>query len=164
MNKYITYSETEINNMLQEILRQMWKDNFKPEIIVGLVRGGVVPAVKLSHYMNCKMHTLSVSLRDHVDRVSDCGLSEMAAQGKKILIVDDIMDSGDTFRWIKQDWPENEGADPAQWDKDIWNKTVKFAALVSNESSKMSVDYSGQTMNRVDQPDSWYVFPWERWW
>lgn len=164
MNKYVTYTDAQINNMLQEILRQMWVDSFKPEIIVGLVRGGVVPAVKLSHYLDCKMHTLSVSLRDHVDTVSDTVLSEMAFEGKNILVIDDIMDSGDTLKWVKQDWQTSHMPNHDKWNKDIWHKTVKFAALVSNESSSIVVDYSGIHMNRVDQPDSWYVFPWEKWW
>lgn len=164
MSKLITYTEAQINNMLQEILRQMWVDHYKPDVIVGLVRGGVVPAVKLSHYLDCKMHSLSVSLRDHVDTVSDLGLAEMAYEGKKILVIDDIKDSGDTFKWIKQDWAAGCLPNDPRWKSDIWHKTVKFAALVSNESSTITLDYSGSSMSRIDTPDAWYVFPWERWW
>ncbi len=145
-------------------MRQMWADNFKPDLIVGLARGGVVPAVQLSHYLDIKMHSLSVSLRDHVDTVSDHALSEMAFNGTNILVIDDINDSGNTFNWVKKDWQSNICPDDSRWQKEIWHRSLKFASLITNESSAFTADYEGSTMNRIDQADIWYVFPWESWW
>ena len=37
----------------------MYKDNFRPDYIVGLARGGLVPAVKLSHYLDIPIYALN---------------------------------------------------------------------------------------------------------
>ena len=56
--------------------------------------------------------------------------------GKKILIVDDINDTGATFNWIKNDW-ESRHKDPDKW-KCIWGNNVKFATLTENFASKFN--------------------------
>jgi len=38
--------------------------DWSPECIVGLTRGGLIPAVQLSHMYNTKLYCLNVSLRD----------------------------------------------------------------------------------------------------
>ena len=53
---------------------------------------------------------------------------------KKVLIVDDINDSGATINWVKADWEntiQNKIQDDIDyvWDS-IWNKSTKFAVLV----------------------------------
>ena len=63
MNK-IYYSERTIKTWVHDIIRAMNHDGFRPDYIVGLTRGGLVPAVMLSHYLNVPMHSLGVSLRD----------------------------------------------------------------------------------------------------
>ena len=52
------------------------------------------------------MHTLDVRLRDAdgIGPESNAWLAEFAGNGKNILIVDDINDTGATFEWIKNDW------------------------------------------------------------
>jgi hypoxanthine phosphoribosyltransferase len=111
------------------------------------------------------METLKVSLRDGGDCESNCWMSEDAFDNKKILIVDDINDSGATLNWIKRDWQDSCFPSDPRWDKEIWGTNVRVAVLVDNESSKseLNVSYSAVGLNKAEE-DCWIVFPWEDWW
>jgi len=175
--KKVYYTWQDIENQTQEILRQLQLDAWRPDYIVGLTRGGLVPATLISQYLEVSMHTLSVSLRD-----SDSGpesnlwMAEDAfgypvydamcsSDGRKnILIVDDINDSGATLNWIMQDWPSGCLPNDDRWN-DVWNNNVRVAALVNNEASasKLNVRYSAIDLNKAEE-DVWICFPWEDWW
>ena len=132
----------------------MFGDDFKPDFIVGITRGGLWPAMMLSHYLGIKMYTLDVRLRDGDIQESNAWMKEQAANGAKILVVDDINDTGATFEWIKKDW--NVGDDSE-------TSNVKFAALIDNVPSEFVVEYSGIEINKEENPE-WIVFPYEEWW
>lgn len=151
-------SEQQIKSGVLDIVQQMYKDNWRPDYIVGITRGGLIPAVLMSHYTGIKMHTLDVRLRDGDDECeTNCWMAEDASNGKKILVLDDINDTGETFKWIKQDW---EGSVVDDID---WGNTVRFAAIIDNAPSEMDVEYSSIEINKLEDP-SWIVFPFEEWW
>ena len=111
------------------------------------------------------MECLKVSLRDNNSSPeSNLWMSEDAFEQKRILIVDDINDSGATLNWIKEDWQSANLPDNPKW-KDIWGDTVRVAVLCDNESSasKLDISYSAVTINKAEE-DVWIVFPWESWW
>ena len=116
----------------------------------------------LSHYMGVPMETLKVSLRDG-DFSTNCWMADDAFSGKKILVVDDINDTGATLAWIQQDWRASSYPSDETWNKMVWHKNVRFAVLVNNTASPAQVDYSGHEINKAED-DSWIVFPWENWW
>ena len=51
MNK-TSYTDVQIDALIHDIIRQMNNDTWKPDYIVGLTRGGLVPALKISHYLS----------------------------------------------------------------------------------------------------------------
>jgi hypoxanthine phosphoribosyltransferase len=83
---------------------------------------------------------------------------------KKILVVDDINDTGATFNWIKEDWMAS--CMPMEYDgwNTVWNgelANVRFATLTENLSSEFdSVRYSAHEVNKAEE-DVWLVYPWE---
>ena len=102
-NVHVSWQDAE--SMTQHILQQMHQDGWQPDYVVGITRGGLVPANLISQYLGCTMHTLKVSLRGaEPDCESNFWMQEDAARGLNILIVDDINDSGDTLNWIRRDW------------------------------------------------------------
>jgi len=162
--KKVYYSWKDIQGAVLEIARQMSiDDQWRPDYIVGITRGGSVPAVLLSQYTGIPMKSLDVSLRDGGDLVSNCGMAEDAYDGKNILVVDDINDQGSTIAWIKQDWRSSALPSAIRWDNDIWHKTVRFATLTNNLASKESVDYNVWEVNKAEE-DCWLVYPWEDFW
>ncbi len=168
MNK-IYYSWHDVEHHTQEILRQIHADAWRPDYVVGLTRGGLVPANLISQYLGCRMETLKVSLRDGAECDSNLWMAEDAyghnmAQPKNILIVDDINDTGATLNYIREDWPSGCFPDNPRW-KNVWGSNVRVAVLVDNESSKseITVTYSAVDINKAEQ-DVWIVFPWEEWW
>jgi len=172
-----------IECLTQEILRQMQQDQWHPDYVVGLTRGGLTPAVLISQYLGIPMYALKISLRDSVDdSESNLWMAEEAfgyvsqdeqatigsrwdpSHRKRILIVDDINDSGATLEWLKQDWQSNCLPNEISVWNTVWNRNVKFAVLVDNKTSSFkTVDYFAHSVNKLDDPQ-WIVFPWEQFW
>ena len=156
--RYIYWPE--LHGYCADICAQMVADRWIPDVIVGITRGGAVPAVMISHFFKCKMIALDVSLRDSENGPeTNCWIAEDAAAGKKILIVDDINDTGSTINWIVDDWTTSALKDIA------WGDTTRFAMICDNLGSKaaQSPTYCGFEVNK-DIKDEWIVFPWEDWW
>ena len=166
--KKIYHTWHDVEHQTQEILRQITVSNWRPDYVVGLTRGGLVPANLISQYLGCRMETLKVSLRDGEQCESNCWMAEDAFGYEKekinILIVDDINDSGATLNWIRQDWMSSCFATSPVWDS-IWGHNVRVACLYDNESSQneIPVSYSAVDINKAAE-DCWIVFPWESWW
>ena len=189
-NKIIELSDKDIRKYVHEIIRQL--GTWRPDYIVGITRGGLVPATMLSHYLDIPMQTLNVSFRDddlgpesnlwmaedaygyipkeertdaeiEISMLPIAGDTSDPKKRKKILIVDDINDSGRTLNWIKEDWASGCLPNNPAW-ADIWHNTVRFAVIVDNSASNFDgVDYCGTEINKLETP-SWVVFPWEQWW
>ena len=139
-----------INNAIKKIVEQIEVSEFKPEMIVSINRGGCIPGVYLSHYFKKPHNIIDVkSLKaDSGNKFSL--LINSIKDNKRILIIDDINDSGETFNIVKKIFINS-------------NCEVRFAALINNISSKIKIDYHGQLIDKKDNP-VWYVFPWEDWW
>ena len=163
--KKIYYTWSDVESQTQEILRQITLSKWQPDYVVGLTRGGLVPANLISQYLEVPMECLKVSLRDNSSpSESNLWMAEDGYEGKNILIVDDINDSGATLNWIKKDWEDFHPSKPKPWRK-IWGDSVRVATLIDNESSKSKLDinYSAVTINKAEE-NLWIVFPWEDWW
>ena len=162
MNKLIIKNK-QFKNLVANICKQIGAGSWRPDYIVGLTRGGLLPAVMISHYFDIPMQSLDISLRDGGNTVSNLGMAEDAYAGKKILIVDDINDQGSTVNWIKNDWPSGCFPDNEKW-QNIWGDNVRFAVLTHNQNSQFKdPDYYAWTVNKAEE-DCWLVYPWEEFW
>ena len=159
-------NQLEFNNLVAKICRSISLDSWRPDYIVGISRGGLLPAVMISHYFGIPMKPLQVSLRDGNDNdcESNLWMAEDAFNGTNILIVDDINDQGSTLNWIMQDWPSGCLPYDERWDY-VWGSNVRFAVVVDNLSSQCSkvMNYCGMEVNKAEK-DVWIEFPYEEWW
>lgn len=178
--KKVYYSWADIQGGVIDIARQLQKDSWQPDYVVGLTRGGLIPAVMLSQYLEVPCETLKVSLRDGHECESNLWMAEDAfgyvpeehrgdsgtqtdpAFRKNILVVDDINDTGATLAWIKKDWPSSCLPKHSAWDT-VWHNNVRFAVIINNLASKEEVDYSVNEINKAEE-DCWIVYPWEEFW
>jgi hypoxanthine phosphoribosyltransferase len=124
---------------------------WRPNLLVGIGRGGLAPAVYLSHRMGLPLVSV-----DHSTRIAPFGAALIAAlarrsrDGERLLFVEDINDSGRTIGEIRAALQEEGSVAEA----------IRFAVLLDNSRSSQRVDYHFRTIDRAVQKD-WFVFPWE---
>lgn len=180
--KQVFYTWKDVETAADCIMLCLLKDPWLPDCVVGLTRGGLPLALILSHRIGIPMHTLKVQLRDgEADQDTECNLwlPEMAVgyvpeeerntvksrwdinRRSKILIVDDINDTGATFNWIKKDWESSCFPNERDmWDS-VWNENVRFATMTQNWASSFQPDYWWHEIDKRED-NSWLVYPWER--
>jgi xanthine phosphoribosyltransferase len=136
---------------VETLARLLEADSWKPDFLVGIGRGGLVPAAYLSHRTGLQM--LSV---DHSSGEAGFGdelldkLAKKITSGSNILIVDDINDSGGTIQYLRAAIEAKIG-EPDR---------LRVAVLVHNVRSRAKAEYHGSEIDR-EQDKRWYVFPWE---
>ena len=135
----ISYSWDTINDLVTTIHNRV--SSWKPTHIVGITRGGLIPAVMLSHRLELPMEVLGVSFRD---KKATHHTKFKPIPDARYLVVDDINDSGMTFDVVSQVFK---------------NRHLHFvtAALINKEKSGFSVDFYGEMF----YDDNWINFPWE---
>ena len=130
------------------LCRTISLDKFDPQVIVGISRGGLTPGVMMSHWMQKPFKPIKTSLRDfpewedYLPKKTD----------ERVLIVDDICDSGETFQKIS-DFITERGV----------NVEVRFASLWWNNECNFEPHYYVQECAK-DSEGIWIHFPWEHWW
>lgn len=86
---FISWSE--INDLLDDIQRQIKDSGTRFEMIAGVTRGGLVPAVMMSHRLSLPMMALAPNTP-----ILPISLA------KKTLIIDEIYDTGKTIKELQQ--------------------------------------------------------------
>jgi hypoxanthine phosphoribosyltransferase len=136
---------------VQAIAAAIAAQGWMPDFLVGIGRGGLVPAAYLSHRIDVPM--LSVDYSSGVAGFAGdllARLAGMSAGGARILVVDDINDSGTTLANLRASLL-GQGASAGN---------LRFAVLINNRRSPAPVDYWSREIDRAVDKD-WFVFPWE---
>ena len=153
-------SDKESEGLVGNIIRHIQKDGRKITAVIGIVRGGLTPAVMASHYYDVPLYILDYSLRDRNDAqefsshaIEVINKAHAHSKDGHILIIDDINDSGDTLDAI-YNFIDQELFAP---------KGFLYAAMLEKCTSRFDCDYYGEIISD-DRTDEWIVFPWEDWW
>ena len=150
MNK-LWYSWEEMRRDVNVLCRDIVLDKFDPQVIVGLSRGGLMPGDMMSHWFKLPFKPVQAALRDfpewedYLPRKTD----------ERVLILDDVCDSGVTFTRIREHIQKNAL-------KEI-NCDVRFAVLWWNNEIEFEPDYYVNEIAK-DSTNTWILFPWESWW
>ena len=101
MDDTILYSFEDFDADMDRLVEQLKDKKF--DMIVGINRGGCLPAVVLSHALKIPTTTIDYSTRDGVN-IHPKSLygyfEELTATYPKLLIVDDLVDSGTAMKKI----------------------------------------------------------------
>ena len=125
--------------------------DWRPDYLIGIGRGGLIPAVYLSHAIVGPMLSVDYSARN--EDLATPALERLALrtrEGARLLFIDDINDSGATIARLR-DGLAGAGAVAANH---------RFATLLDNATSTQRVDYAARTIDRAVTKD-WFIFPWE---
>jgi hypoxanthine phosphoribosyltransferase len=124
---YVTWEQIEqdVDKIVSDLLKHADID-----YVVGIPRGGLIIAVMISHRLGVKHMTI-----DHLEKLEEFDLD---IDKKKILIVDDISDSGQTLKRFRKDYTTAT--------LDVRNTTIAIPQFYANW---------------LDNAD-WIVYPWER--
>lgn len=165
----LVISSSQLSGIVAKLCREIANSNWRPDYIVGLTRGGLTPAVMISHYFDIPMHTLSVSLRDSDNECeSNLWMAEDALGpqsperyvsnendiGSILDAAGDLLEIGSTYKNILIVDDINDSGATINWiindwksscfPKDdswdeVWNNNVKFAVVVDNLASQCEV-------------------------
>ncbi len=149
MFKCVKYSWDEVYMLCKELARKIKNSKFKPDVIVAIARGGWIPARILADFLFIK-ELYSVKAEHWGIVATVTGKARITQpltvdlKGKKVLIVDDVADTGETIEIVAKHVKE-KGA-----------KEVKTAVIDFKHTSKFVPDYYAREMERW----AWIVYPW----
>ena len=138
-----------IESSCEFVRNKMVKDNYHPDVIIGLLRGGVIPARILADYFNILVDFFAIDVKMY----DGMGIKKEKAiirsfhfdipEEKRLLVVDDIWDSGKTMEAILTV---------------LKGRNVKTATLLWRKSAEKKPDYYGDSVG----DGIWTIFPWEK--
>jgi hypoxanthine phosphoribosyltransferase len=147
----IEYEVPTWNQIYEMLLCQAQKilfQNYRPDMVVGITRGGLIPARILADLLETSEFT-TIHIEFYID-INQTKAEPTLKQplttkvaGKKVLLVDDIADSGESLKLAKTHLQQQCASE------------VKTATLYQKPQSITTPDfYEKQTTN-------WVVFPWD---
>lgn len=132
----------------RELAKTVWDSGFEPDLIVCVARGGLIPAGGIAYALEQKsMLVLNVEFYTGIGttlldpRLVDPVPDNHGMTGKKVLIVDDVADSGRTLEFVR--------GICAQYTEDI-----RVAVLYQKPRSTIKCEYVWK------ETDKWISFPW----
>jgi hypoxanthine phosphoribosyltransferase len=138
----------QIYDMLLNLAEKIRKDEFKPDLIVGVSRGGWPPARVLSDLMD-NPNLANVRAEFYLGVAETKGEPVLtqpvstSVAGKKVLIVDEVADTGKSLKLVKEHILEDGAV------------KVKVATVYYKPWSIVKPDYYEK------ETSCWIVFPWE---
>lgn len=132
----------------RQLAQQVADSGFAAEIVIAVARGGLLPAGALAYALGTKAAgTLNVEFYSDIEEtlpdpvVLEPMLDTAAIRGKRLLVVDDVADSGRTLALV-MDMMRQYGAD------------ARSAVLYTKPRSILIPDYSWR------ETELWITFPW----
>ncbi|MFW9966887.1 MAG: phosphoribosyltransferase [Candidatus Thorarchaeota archaeon] len=145
---YLILTWDDVYNLTLRLSERVVESGFKPDVVVGIARGGWIPARVLSDVLyadtlqNIRIEYYSdVGKKGREPRITQPITGSM--EGKSILLVDEVADTGDSL-YHAIEHVENLGAGE-----------VKTAVLHWKPWSRVKPDFY------MVRTESWTVYPWE---
>lgn len=138
-------SWNEIDQMVLNCVNYLASINNQYDTVVGLSRGGLIPAVRVSHILNVDLVPVCYSSKDGVGDNRDHDNVLPIIEGRRILVVDDIADSGLTIKEVVDFYKQT-------------NDVVDSMVIYYKNTSCINPTTKGIT---IDSHCGFIYFPWE---
>lgn len=132
----------------RQLSQQVVDSGFAPDVVLGIARGGLLPAGAMAYAMECKnLFTMNVEFYTGVDSRLDVPvmlppiLNAADLDDLKVLIVDDVADTGKTLELVHEFCADHVAE-------------ARTAVLYHKPRSIIVPDYAWK------QTDLWINFPW----
>ena len=142
-------SWNQVYSMLLSLADKIRMSKFKPDVIVGVSRGGWAPARVLSDFLGNPILAnvraefyVGIAETEHEPALTQP--ASVPVDGKKVLVVDDVADTGKSLKLVKEYLIEQKASE------------VKVATVYYKPWGIVKPDYFEKETRR------WVVFPWER--
>lgn len=132
----------------RELAQQVVDSGFQPDLIMSITRGGMIPAGSMSYAMGIKnLHIINVEFYTGVDTRLPLPVllppvpAAVDLSAKKVLIIDDVADTGETLRMVRDFCAEHVAE-------------TRTAVLYEKPASVVKCDYVWR------RTSEWISFPW----
>ncbi len=144
--KYLSWDD--VMDLTIKVSESIVKDNYKPNIVVGVARGGVVIAKIIEDILGIgNMTSIEVKLyRGINDRGEEARIAQplpVSVKGLRILLVDDVSDTGTTLS-VAYNYLKEQGA-----------IEIRTATLMIKPWTRFRPNYY------AGEATAWIIFPWE---
>ncbi|HWD25871.1 MAG TPA: phosphoribosyltransferase family protein [Rhizomicrobium sp.] len=151
---YVRVSWNEIHRQMREMARwvlEIIEGGRRIDIVVGVSRGGLPFAAVLARELNIRENIESIGVSSYrgENKISGARIikdlhpdvkAKIVNGGENMIILDDLVDTGGTFRELRRIWPN-----------------ALYATIFSKPEGEDMVD-----MRFLQAPqNSWIVFPWD---
>lgn len=150
------YDWHEIDNLHRKLCLDILNSKYQPDIIIGILRSGMIPAVHLAYLLNVN-EVGSIFVRSTRDESIDSPKLEIPivkfdtvtnnVKEKKVLLVDSVIGTGNSFYWAIK---ELEKYSPFEIRTCVINDNPSLA-----KEKKPKMDYFAEFV------DNWLYYPWE---
>ena len=142
--RYISWPE--YGNLAEALAEKVRSGGKKFDLVIGIARGGMPVAMVVSDHLGVKVDFINVKSYDGIGRRTAPRILSTVTEdieGESVLIVDDLVDQGDTIKTLKQYLDERRP------------KALEMAVLFKKPWSKFDPEYYLEVVDR------WIVFPFE---
>ncbi len=147
-NGYEVPSWNQIYKMILSQAQKIRADGYRPDIIVGIARGGLVPSRILADLLETRdfaiitiEYYVGINKTKQEPVLKQCLHTQLS--GKKVLLVDDVSDGGRSLQVAKKHLEEQAA------------KEIRIATVYCKPGTITLPDYFEKETSR------WIIFPWE---
>jgi uncharacterized protein len=136
-------------SLAEDVAQDISNESYLPDHIIGITRGGWVPAVMLSDLLGVKdllsmrVEHWGMTAKKDAKAVLKYPL-QTDLTGKKILLVDDLTDTGDSLELAIEEIKKHKAAE------------VRTATLIHKKQSRIEPDYYAKKTDKWE----WIILPW----
>ena len=146
--EFLFLSWEDVQDLCEKVSDKIIESGYKPDLIIAISRGGFDPARIMSDQLDIrKLASLQViyytGLNTRRDEPEVLFPLNAQVEGLKVLVVDDVSDSGNSLIAVKK-YVEDKGA-----------AEVKLSTLHHKPWSKFMPDFYAAEV------DKWIIYPWE---